>query len=227
MKKSIYTFLFLSVWFNSYGQLETYDLASYSQPEFYRKLSSLSPSISFNNSYRQPATFNGANSQNNGLGLNYLIDIEKYNQKVQSDFFFSEGTSMTYRKNDSDKSRTVFQNQSLTWDGKFFLPPNDFFSGIEINHISWLVYTEEEVKNEVEFILDEKQLNVNTTNNIILKVGKGRVENLNVAWHAIRILEIIAQHSDLNLSEIPHEKIEAFANKLGEIRNISLFLQKY
>jgi len=214
--------LFLSFPLIGFSQLNTFSLSSFSQPDYYRKFSQITPNAFFTTSHRKDDFEDGNREIERGLNMTYSTSIEKYNRSVQSEFIYSENTTVNYERSESFKNYLIYQSQSLSYDGRFFFSPNDYFSGIEVDHFGYLFYRREDVKEDGQFIEDNKSFDVNTTNRLVIKVGKGRIENINVAWHAMRILEVICENSALEQSNITHEQIEAFANKLGEIQNIRL-----
>ncbi len=217
MKKTITSILLLLSFSFGYCQLNTFKLASYSQPEFYRKVSFTDPAASFN-TYRDNSNQSG-NSENS-FYIPFYISIQKYNNKYQSSLTLNATSSISLYSSLNQKRDRYFASQSLSWDQRIFLTPNDLFVSFDISQILSSGYRVTKVKRSSGLELDSKNFDFNTRNNAVVNVGKGRIEDLSVGWHAVRLLETICDHSDLDQKTITPEQVTALADKLGQLRNI-------
>jgi len=220
MKKTITTLLLLLSFFFGYSQLDAYKLADYSQPEFYQKISRINPTASFN-TFRNDLSISGNTSRkSNQTILPYTLSIQKYNDKQQNTLIFRARNETSFTSTSNQKTIRLGISQSVGWDNRYFLNTADLFLGFEITQSSDVTYNELEQKQNARFEVASKKIEAITFNNVLIKVGKGRIQNLNEGRHALVILETICKHSDLDRNTIMPQQVNALADKLGKIRNI-------
>lgn len=219
MKKLFYILNLICLTYVGNSQIETYQLQNYTQPDFYRMTSGLTPSFYLENN---KDVFESEEVKYNGFigSLNYFLNINKYDQNTQGDFQISTTPRYTYLKTEDYNDNSQSNFLSLSNSKKHFLTTQDFFWGYEISHFSSVSRSTRKVLNVNSFSSNSYQLGINTNNRITVKIGKGRIENVNLAFHAIQILNTICKHGKINPKEISHKQITGLADKLGDLLNI-------
>lgn len=226
--------LFLLLPFSNLGaQLSTFDLSKYKTADYERRTLTFSGNLSGGYAEDKSESENTDNSSydkdfNSNLDLGY--SLIKNTRKKQQDFqlgislnpkstsFNSDrSASYAYKRVESNNSGRI----SFSSNNRLYLTEKRFFE-IDASGSLYGVYTNYSKKNTDNYA-DQRSLNSNVI--VPVKLGVGRLENIDDARLAIFILEDMHKNQQLN-KEITDDDILLFASKITKLKNQRHFDQR-
>lgn len=203
-----------------FSQLDSFDIASYARPDLRRETARMTPNFGFGSTLGKK----GFLGRDRGFGLNLNGDYDKslfVNTKATQLFSF---TRFGLDVNFSDFKE---QNISNIADRYFNLSPEfvinrrqkkykdaeqffeiDISGGIDLDILNFDRNNGENISREL----------LNGGFSIPLYWGKGRIELVNDAWHALTIIEMLGA-AGLLKKEVNEQELLDFAHKIGTIKN--------
>jgi hypothetical protein len=229
MKKRLTWFVLLSsICLSSYGQYEEFDLSKFYLPDLERR--TLETDFNFfgkNNSdnieYENIDQERQDRSLSGNLSLTYRV--YKNTRVYQRNNQFGLQWGSYFSKNEIDqgytKSNTFYPGLSWIRTNRKYFKPNTFF---EVNQNLDMLYSfyKYEVDPESETSTDYDYKEYSLSGQLPLKVGKGRIEPIQDARHAIYLLEELSKINRLREAQ-SDEEVMAFGQFIAKIKNKRFF----
>lgn len=230
MKKQKFGLLLfmIGISFNGFSQLTDFDLSKYKLPDLERHSLETNFNISgYNNYIKNPyQTFYGyneyGNNQYNGdILINYNHYLNNFNLQRETNFRFDLSSSFYTRKEDKTlQSRNNTITPSLYYqrnNRKYYNGRSFFETDLVLNY----QYTGIFSKNSTYDNEDKTQTHTILAQ-VPLKLGIGRIEQVQDARHAIYIFEELAKINRATTEKSEEEIIE-FAHLISKLKNKRFF----
>ncbi|PLX01505.1 MAG: hypothetical protein C0595_14425 [Marinilabiliales bacterium] len=231
--KTALLLIIISLSLNGFTQLSSFDLSKYKLPNLERR--TLDTYFNFNgrnnyfkindtlySRYQKFAT-NSYNSNIN-IGYNYYLNSEKYQRDavLRLDFLSSfynqkEDDELDYKNNDLTPS--LFYQ----YTNRKYFNPKTFFETDLLLHYQYrnnIIYSLSPMTNRTEKTGDIQSHKILAA--IPLKIGRGRIEQVQDARHAVYILKELTKVGSIT-EDLSDEDILEFATLISEIKNRRYF----
>jgi len=197
-----------------FSQIDTYDISDYRRPNLYREQLNLFVNLNLTN-----------NNNNNQLNpFSYRVQGSNTNEIIKSTFENSDsiqGTSSwsanaggSFEKMNDELDLRIFGGYNLNKQARHYKQDNKFLE-LEYDLRTAARRSRSKVENQDAFI--DNTLTVATSFKI--SKGKGRFEYVTDAWHASTILEELDALGLLKRSDLDHQTITEFADKIAIVKN--------
>ena len=200
------------------AQIADYPLADYVRPDLQRITSFYGGTFSIRNQQNKLIGQELDTDFSLSLSPRWRQTVFKNTERHQIQSWISLDLRMNYSKdNDFQKTINIFELNPIIRRG---LSKKTFFKNTNFFDLGYGVVMDETALFYRDTINDSRDVESEFRGELDLSIyfGKGRIELVNDAWHAHTILEML-EEQDLLEKSISVEQIEAFANRISEIKN--------
>lgn len=218
------------------GQVDSFKLADYKLPYLKRKaletsfsLSSKNRGNNYDNKFLQRESSFNANDFNSDIRIVYTdyVNMQKRQSESKFDFYFrsyfdkykSENGVHDYKNISNQVEPFVHINRA----DRFYFKPKTFFELSPLIDYRFIKRKIETKEVRLGTITEgEKITSHNTKFQLALKVGKGRITQVQDARLAVYIIKKLREQNRMRV-ELSNDEIEEFANVLAHLKNARVF----
>ncbi len=219
IRSILFTYLIFFVSSACYAQLNTYDLSEYILPNIRYIQSSLEPNFSTDAYLRDEGNFVESEYQTRlNASQRFFKYVNNENNVINSTITSSIDVQKSFEGEEDYRTFQLSNNYMI--ENKFYNESNLFW-GYDLETFARVaIYNYESPTEERKSSFIRGDLTPG------LKIGFGRIQNIQPAWRATTILKDLNQNQ--LLKRIPnHEEITAFANALAELQNVRALSTKF
>jgi hypothetical protein len=208
------------------AQIDSFNLSNYKLPVLKRQQLVFDFNFSGNNDYSKSINGSGngfLENKSNNYGGHLSLNYNAYNNNIkwQKETHVGFNLSPNYYNNKMD---TIYKSESYSYS------PNISLSSINRNYFQGSTFFESDLDFSLLLGKDyssskyskAKQLNTIGFITIPLKVGKGRIEQVQDARHALYIIDELKKQNRLS-NTLTNDDIMKFADFIAEVKNKRFF----
>ncbi len=218
MAKSFITLFLLFYGTLSFAQIESYPLADYFRPDLERRTANYTGNFRFINQNNKEIN-TGAESRTD-INLSGNLFFTNFKNTLRNQISSSTRYVLSYNYvvdiDNNKRSRSLLgANITRSFNNKIFKNETKHF--FEFNYNFFLSpYTS--ISKNSSSSSDQYLLSTQLAIEIPLYWGKGRIELVNDAWQAANVLKFLRDESLLQKTNVSHEEITNFADRVSEIQ---------
>lgn len=234
MKKQKFGLLLfmIGISFNGFSQLDDFDLSKYKLPDLERHSLETNFNLSGYNNYNKVSNQSiygfeeyGTNQYNGDIFINYNHYLNNFKFQRETNFGLDLSSNFYNRKEDKE---LLYKNNKITPLLYFQKNNRKYYNGLSFFETDLVLnyqYGNNKIFSKSSFDGSEIKDNLQTHTilaHVPLKLGTGRIEQVQDARHAIYIFEELSKINKVT-SEKSEEEITEFANLISQLKNKRFF----